>query len=115
MLSLTFCYLQKIFLSFADICKYSSRDVTGARCQGSECVPDNDDVRLLRTLPRRKYGEHYNSQHGHIPYSGLTGLATGINKHWYKLFYLVQPGVASTFQRSISLPQLILCLFCVTM
>ena len=36
-------------------------------------------------------------------------------KSFYKLFYLVQPGVASTFQRSISLPQLILCLFCVTM
>ena len=50
------------------------------------------------------------------PYSIFwTWLATGINKHWYKLFYLVQPGVASTFQRSISLLQLILCLFCVTM
>ena len=50
------------------------------------------------------------------PYSIFwTWLATGINKHWYKLFNLVQPGVVSTFRRSISLLQLILCLFCVTM
>lgn len=34
MLYLTFGYLQKIFLSFADICKFCPLDVTGARCQG---------------------------------------------------------------------------------